>query len=240
LLPAQTRYEQRGGGTETTTERRILFSPEIPGPRVGECRSEWETLAAMAQAARPDSAHLIRFEDAQAIREEIAQAVPAYDGIQRLGKRGDQIQWGGERLCEEQSSTGAIVPRFNMPDGRARFTLIEIEAPGADCKLRLSTRRGKQFNSMVQRDKDPLTGAVRGDVLLSKADADKRGLAEGDRVMIKSATGQMEARCRIAAIKPGNVQVHWPESNMLIARGERDRECGIPDFNTIVEIARLD
>ena len=36
LLPAQTRYEQRGGGTETTTERRILFSPEIPGRRIGE------------------------------------------------------------------------------------------------------------------------------------------------------------------------------------------------------------
>ena len=30
LLPAQTRYEQRGGGTETTTERRILFSLKSP------------------------------------------------------------------------------------------------------------------------------------------------------------------------------------------------------------------
>ncbi|HSJ95798.1 MAG TPA: molybdopterin-dependent oxidoreductase, partial [Myxococcota bacterium] len=29
LLPATTRYEQPGGGTETTTERRIVFSPEI-------------------------------------------------------------------------------------------------------------------------------------------------------------------------------------------------------------------
>src|SRR5665647_2467065 len=29
LLPVRTRYEQEGGGTETTTERRIVFSPEI-------------------------------------------------------------------------------------------------------------------------------------------------------------------------------------------------------------------
>src|SRR5215470_12091245 len=42
LLPARTRYEQRGGGTETSTERRIIFSPEIPGPRPGEARDEWE------------------------------------------------------------------------------------------------------------------------------------------------------------------------------------------------------
>src|SRR5260370_37807875 len=45
LLPVATRYEQEGGGTETTTERRIIFSPEIPGPRVGEARSERRVLA---------------------------------------------------------------------------------------------------------------------------------------------------------------------------------------------------
>ena len=30
LLPVHTRYGQEGGGTETTTERRIIFSPELP------------------------------------------------------------------------------------------------------------------------------------------------------------------------------------------------------------------
>ncbi|NUR92741.1 MAG: molybdopterin-dependent oxidoreductase, partial [Nonomuraea sp.] len=33
LLPAQTRYEMVGGVTETSTERRIIFSPEVEGPR---------------------------------------------------------------------------------------------------------------------------------------------------------------------------------------------------------------
>ena len=40
LLPSRTRYEQRGGGTETSTERRIIYSPEIPGPRIPETRDE--------------------------------------------------------------------------------------------------------------------------------------------------------------------------------------------------------
>ncbi|MEN9593637.1 MAG: hypothetical protein RLY23_120, partial [Actinomycetota bacterium] len=31
LLPACTRYEQPGGGTETTTERRIVYGPEVRG-----------------------------------------------------------------------------------------------------------------------------------------------------------------------------------------------------------------
>src|SRR5439155_12586690 len=41
LLPAATRYESPGGGTETSTERRIIFSPEIRGRRIGSARPEW-------------------------------------------------------------------------------------------------------------------------------------------------------------------------------------------------------
>src|SRR5206468_5105929 len=37
LLPAKTRYEQDDGGTETSTERRVMFSPEIPR-HIGETK----------------------------------------------------------------------------------------------------------------------------------------------------------------------------------------------------------
>src|SRR5206468_2008388 len=40
LLPAATRYETPGGITATSTERRVRFSPEVPGPRVGEAMPE--------------------------------------------------------------------------------------------------------------------------------------------------------------------------------------------------------
>ena len=41
LFPATTRYESPGGGTETSTERRIIFSPEVAGRRVGSAKPEW-------------------------------------------------------------------------------------------------------------------------------------------------------------------------------------------------------
>ncbi|MFT7582698.1 MAG: molybdopterin-dependent oxidoreductase alpha subunit, partial [Myxococcota bacterium] len=44
LLPASTRYEVAGGCTETSTERRIIFSPEIKGPRIPGVRDEWQVL----------------------------------------------------------------------------------------------------------------------------------------------------------------------------------------------------
>src|SRR5262245_39917263 len=240
LLPAQTRYEQSGGGTETTTERRILFSPEIPGRRIGEAKAEWEIPMLIAELAKPESAHLIHFDDAQAIRNEIARAVPAYDGIQNLRKTGDQTQWGGERLCETRDASGRITPKFATPDGRARFSIIEIKPPANDGKLRLSTRRGKQFNSIVHRARDPLNGASRDDLLMNEEDARLRGLADGDAVIVRSEIGELKGRCRIAPIAPGNAQAHWPEGNALIKRGVRDPECGIPDYNTIVEIERAD
>jgi len=236
LLPAETRYEQRGGGTETSTERRLIFSPEISGRRIGEALPEWEILMRMARRAFPARADLIDFDDAQAIRDEMALAVPAYNGIQRLTKAGDQIQWGGTRLCEIQDESGAVRPHFPTDTGRAKFSTINIIRESIGDKFRLSTRRGKQFNSMVHREKDPLTGAKRDDVFMNETDVQRLGLADGDRVILTSETGNLRGRCRIAPIAPGNVQVHWPEGNVLLKRGVSDPECGIPDFNALVEV----
>src|SRR5216117_3863449 len=74
LLPAKTRYEQAGGGTETSTERRVYFSPEIPGRRIREARTEWEIFMSLAQWVMPHATHLTAFKDAAAIRAEIAKA----------------------------------------------------------------------------------------------------------------------------------------------------------------------
>src|SRR5207245_9719348 len=170
LLPAKTRYEQAGGGTETSTERRVYFSPEIPGRRIREARTEWEIFMSLAQWVMPHATHLTAFKDAAAIRAEIAKAIPTYDGIQNLRSKGDAFQYGGPRLCEDGS--------FPMPDGRAVFT--ELALPDADIPaglFLLSTRRGKQFNSMVHGDIDYLLGARRSDVLMSAEDAKALGVA---------------------------------------------------------------
>ena len=108
--------------------------------------------------------------------------------------------------------------------------------PEDDTRLRLSTRRGKQFNSMVQEHQDALTGARRKAVLISEDDAVRLGVANGDWVVLRSDTGEMEGDVLIAPVKPGNVQVHWPEGNVLIETGVRSPEAQIPDYNTWVTI----
>jgi molybdopterin-dependent oxidoreductase alpha subunit len=236
LLPAATRYEQPGGGTETTTERRIVFSPEIPGRRIGEARSEWEVLVDLARRVRRrhgDADAGIGWPDAGAMRAEIARVVPAYAGIETLHRKGDMVQWGGERLCEGG--------RFPTADGRARFAPLcvpeEELAPGT---FLVSTRRGRQFNSMLWGERDPLTGAHRDEVLVSAEDAAELGVRDGDRVLLRSAVGRFEGRVRTAPIRPRNLQVHWPEGNVLIGARRVDTRAGIPDYNAIVEVEALD
>jgi anaerobic selenocysteine-containing dehydrogenase len=232
LLPATTRYEIPGGVTETSTERRIIFSPEIPGPRVAEARPEWEVLGEIAARARPRIADRVRFRDTAEIRDEIARVVPLYRGIEDLRERGDSFQYGGPHLCAGWE--------FPTPDGRARFSAVPLPEPVAeDGRLALATRRGKQFNSMVQERRDRLTGAIREAVLLGEADARRLGIADGDEVVVRSDAGELRGRALLAPIAPGNVQVHWPEGNVLIADSRRSPEAGIPDYNARVTVEPL-
>jgi molybdopterin-dependent oxidoreductase alpha subunit len=231
VLPATTRYESPGGGTETSTERRIIFSPEIPGRRVGEAQPEWEVLAAVVRQARPDRAAALDFADAAAVRAEIARAVPLYAGIDTLSRKGDVVQWGGRMLFADG--------RFATGDGKAHFRAVRPRGvrlvPG---EYLVSTRRGKQFNSMVQREVDPLTGAARDEILVSADDLHRLGLRAGTRVRLRSAKGTFEGRLRLAPILPGNLEVHWPEGNVLLDAGAVDPLSHEPDYNAVVRIER--
>ena len=231
LLPAQTRYEQKGGGTETTTERRVVFSPFIPGHSIGEAKSEWEMLLDFARAVKPEGYGKVHFESAAQIRIEIEQAVPSYRGIAALGKQGDQFQWGGERLCEGR--------KFPLPDGKARFRPVAPSGNALpDGTFLLATRRGKQFNSMVQRDRDPLTGADRDHVFVAPSDAAKLGIADGDPIVVRNEHGEMHGRAKLADVAAGTLQAHWPEANVLIPSGRVDEDGGVPDYNAAVTLSR--
>ncbi|HVR70065.1 MAG TPA: FdhF/YdeP family oxidoreductase [Vicinamibacteria bacterium] len=231
LFPATTRYESPGGGTETSTERRIIFSPEIPGRRIGSAKPEWEVFGEVAARVRPERAAAVRFASSQAIRDEIARAVPLYAGLERLRKEGDQWQWGGPLLYEDGV--------FATPDGKAHFTAIaSSERRARDGAFYVSTRRGKQFNSMVQRERDPLTGAKRDDVLVSPEDAERLGLEDGDAVRLRSGVGTFTGRARLDRIKAGNLEVHWPEGNCLLSREEIDLLSREPDYNAVVTLEK--
>ncbi len=117
LLPCQTRYEQRSGGTSTNTERRIRFTPEIPGHPIGETRPEWDIPVQIGRKSMPNGDKLFPFDDTQSIREEMGRVMPIYQGIEKLKKEGDQLQWGGPFLFKNGFTS--------MPDNRATFSALD-------------------------------------------------------------------------------------------------------------------
>ncbi len=224
LLPAQTRYEITGGCTQTSTERRVIYSPEIPGPRIGEARWEGQVFQEIvARMCKPELAEKVRFADTAAVRAEIARVVPLYDGIQHLRQKGDAFQYGGPHLCPD-----GVCP---TPDGRARFRPVKLpDTPVPEGAFRLVTRRGKQFNSMVHEPTDPINGAPRDAVLMNPVDLEKRGLKSGQRIWLHNAFGTLPATVFPADVFPGSVQVHWPEGNVLLDPNLRSRQAKIPAY----------
>jgi anaerobic selenocysteine-containing dehydrogenase len=263
LLPAQTRYEQKGGGTLTSTERRIRFSPEIPGPRIGEAMAEWQIFMRAAQGALPlEKRALIQFDSAEAVRSEMERCIPMYKGIGALQEEGDSVQYGGALLC-----AGGVCA--NMPDGRARFTALHSPdlatfqeqkrdaTPNRPAIFYLTTRRGKQFNSMIWDERDSITGAARRDeIFIAPEDAARLGLRNGDAVMLRAASEKSEVgskkseaeaptsnlrpptsvfrgTVRMAPVKSGTLQAFWPEANVLIP-SRLDPASHEPDYNAWV------
>lgn len=232
ILPATTRYEIPDGVTQTSTERRIIFSPEIAGPRIAEARPESDVLLELARRVRPEWADKLHFASTHAIRQEIAQVVPYYKGIETLRQKGDTVQYGGAHLCANW--------QFPTEDGKAHFASLQPpETSAPEGMFAITTRRGKQFNSIIHEKVDQLNGAVRDAVLINADDARRLGLRDGDTVRLHNDIGEMNGRLLLAPIAPNNLQVHWPEGNVLLRRGVRSPEAGIPDYNGFVFIEKV-
>ncbi|RKP50094.1 formate dehydrogenase [Cohnella endophytica] len=234
VLPAMTRYEQPGGGTSTSTERMVYFSPEIEGPRIEEARAEWSIYADLAARVKPQLQHLIGLNDARAIREEIARAAPEYDGIQRLKSKGEVFQRGGAWLCED-----GVCP---TPDGRGRLIPVDLPRRGLNAQgnFNVTTRRGKQFNSMIYGGKDAYNGGIRTAVLLNPKDAKVLAVSDGDPVVLHNAHGILHGQAHYADIASGNLAVNFPEGNVLFPMGVYESPAGIPEYNVAATLEKTE
>ena len=64
-------------------------------------------------------------------------------------------------------------------------------------------------------------------------------LKDGDKILLQNDLCEFQGRVYLAPMKPGNLQVHWPEGNVLLDKGKRSIE-GVPDYNALVCLEKLD
>jgi anaerobic selenocysteine-containing dehydrogenase len=143
------------------------------------------------------------------------------------------FQWGGAWLCE-----GGIC---NTPDGKGNLISVDIPDLGKkEGQFIVTSRRGKQFNSMVYKETDPFNGADRYDVLMNAADARHLSIAEGEGIVVYNGFGVFQGRAKFVDIARGNLEVHFPEGNFLLPRGRYEKFAGIPDYNITVTVEKAD
>ena len=156
--------------------------------------------------------------------------MPMYAGIGALRKKGDNFQYGGARLCE-----GRVFPTAT---GKARFGVVPLpERKVPEGAFLVTTRRGKQFNSIVHEDVDRITGARRDEILIHPRDLAALGLEDGAAIVVTSPFGSLTGKARAAPVSPGSLQVHWPEGNGLLDPHRRSNRSRIPDFNAVATVA---
>lgn len=89
----------------------------------------------------------------------------------------------------------------------------------------------------MQHDVDQLTGAARDHVLISRPDMERLGVEQNQALRLESPHGTFTGRAFAAPITPGNLQLHWPEANVLLDPERVDPGGLVPDYGTRVRVS---
>jgi anaerobic selenocysteine-containing dehydrogenase len=72
-------------------------------------------------------------------------------------------------------------------------------------------------------------------IFMPAEDARQLKLKEGAPIMLRNAQGEFRGHVKIDRIKPGFLQAHWPEVNVIVPAGRLD-PSSVPDSNAEVEV----
>lgn len=233
ILPVLARDEEQQATTQESMFNYVRLSNGGDPNVSGEMRSEVAVLADLAQRILPADRfdwHDLTSHDA--LRQSIARTVPGYAAAAEMTTTKREFQITGRVFHE---------PRFATPSGKAAFHRTDLPprslAPGH--YMLMTVRSEGQFNSVVYDEEDLYRGNLRRDVvMLAREDAVSLGVAEGDVLVVTSATGWMRVHAAIVDIRAGNVAMYYPEANVLVDRA-LDPESLTPAFKSVPVTLRV-
>jgi molybdopterin-dependent oxidoreductase alpha subunit len=212
ILPVLARDEEPEPSTQESMFSYIRLSdggvPRHVGPR-----AEVEIIADLARRVLGDSGPVdwSGMAHTSTIRQTIAAIVPGLEQIADIDRTKKEFSIPGRSLDK---------PSFPTDDGRARLFVHDL--PAAPTSLQLMTIRSEgQFNTVVYEEEDLYRNQTRRDIVLMHPDDISRlGLTAGGRCRITSSAGTMRGQIVSAfeQIRPGNVAMYYPESNVLVPK----------------------
>ncbi len=238
FLPGTSFLEK--DGTFTNAERRI--NRVRPAMRPQQIKHEWETVCDLANAL----GHPMRWNSSAEIMDEIARLTPTFAGVSfaHLDEVGS-VQWP----CNEQNPTGTpIMHKDRFVRGLGKFTptpyLPTEEKSTRKFPLLLTTGRIlSQYNVGAQTRRTKNVEWHHEDLLeIHPADAEERGVRDGEEVTIASRVGSTVLRAKVTErVAPGVVYTtfHYPVSGANVVTTEiSDWATNCPEYKvTAVQVS---
>jgi formate dehydrogenase major subunit len=238
FLPGTSFLEK--DGTFTNAERRINRVRPVMAPATG--KHEWEVVCDLATAMGAPMA----WADASEIMDEVAAVTPTFSGVSfaKLDELGS-VQWP----CNDAAPEGTPVMHVGtFVRGKGRFVETPFvptdERATRRYPLLLTTGRTlSQYNVGAQTRRTRNVEWYREDVLdIHPADAEERGIADGDRVSLRSRVGETTLHARISDRIPQGVvytTFHYPVTGANVVTTEHsDWATNCPEYKvTAVQVA---
>lgn len=231
ILPAASFAEK--DGTFTNTERRVQRVRKGLDP-LGDSRPDWKIICYLSEKMGAP----MNYDDPEEIMEEIARLVPIYGGIhyERLNKHG--LQWP----CPNWEHPGTpYLHKGSFVRGKGLFQSVEFilsdELPDEEYPFLLSTGRVLyHYNSgTMTRKVDGLHTVFPESIIeINPLDAEKKGIADGSIVKIRSRRGEIATRARLTRRSPEGIvfiPFHFGEAAANILTSDTlDPVARIPAF----------
>jgi formate dehydrogenase major subunit len=235
ILPATTWAER--GGTVTNTDRRVQLMRGV-GKVLENTKHDLDIL--MEVGSRLFSEEEFRFDDVEAVFEELRQVCPSYHGMtyEALGEEG--IHWP----CYEPGDEGdqfLYEDGFDTENGLGRIEGVvhqpPKEVPDEEYPLILTTARLEEhYNTGTMSRRSPTLNRQHPEnfVDIHPNDAERYGVEDGDEVTLKSRRGEITLKAQVTEdIKEGSV---WTTPHFADASANRltndvlDERAKIPEY----------
>ena len=232
VLPAVSYAEKEG--TFTNTERRVQrIRKAVTVP--GDMRTDIDIITDLMNAMGYPQKRMTSAE----VMDEIASLTPSYGGISHARlDAGESLQWP----CPDKSHPGTPIMHAAGPViGRALFYPADYtpsaELPDEEYSFILSTGRILyQYNAagITMRSAGLREISGQGFIEVNKKDADRLGIENGERIIVRSRRGRIETAARVGQkVCEGETWMpfHFPDSPVnRITNAVFDEFARIPEY----------
>jgi predicted molibdopterin-dependent oxidoreductase YjgC len=212
VLPAVTFAEKEG--TFSNTERRVARVRRAVAPLAGT-KQDWQIIAEISNRM----GYAMNYANPEEIFAEIRTVTPSYAGLtyKRLDTGG--IQWP----CPTEDHPGTVfLHKDKFARGLGAFFAIDhkdpAEMPDPEYPLYLTTGRllyHYHTGTMSRKAEGLMEKAPECQVEISDLDAANYGIADGERIRVKTRRGEITAKAQISPkAVPGTIFVpfHYAEA----------------------------